>query len=149
MSAVRGISQYQQAMFTGFGGTTAASGGASSRADSSVQAKVVTKTIGFQLGKFGISYASEELEVDSGSLPKAVAALSGSSLSSDAFASELDVASVRDSLSLAQSQDYASAVSSDVAGPTALTRRLGTRAYAQADSFTSQTSAPSMFRAAV
>ncbi len=155
MSAVRGISQYQQAGFAGFetlGGDASRSGSSfqNSQSNQGITAKVVTKTVGFQLGKFGVSYVSEEIQADSGSLPKAAAALTGASLSSNSFAAELDVAAVRDSLAMAQTLEYATAVSSGAAQPTALSRRLGARAYAQSQTaLTSRTGSPGMFRAAV
>jgi len=169
MSAVRGISQYQQAGFTGFansakstgyasasGGDFARSSASSSGSSGDMTATVVTKTVGFRLGKFGISYASEELQVDSGSLEKAAPALTGSSLSDDGFSAEMDVAAVRDSLALAQSLDYSASAyggaSSDsiATEPTALTRRLGASAYARTQSaMRGRVDAPVMFQASV
>ncbi len=122
MSAVRGISQYQQAVSF----ETSRKEAFSDR----VQAKKVTRTVGFRLGKFGVSYAAEDLEVDAGGLFKQSPA-QDSSLSGTSFAAELDVASMRRSLVDLPRIEAAPLVERSA---TPLTRRLGTEAYAQAAS---------------
>ncbi len=140
MSAVRGISQYQQAVSF----ETSRKEAVSSR----VQAKTVTKTVGFRLGKFGVSYAAEDLEVDVSGLSNQSSA-QDSALSGRSFAAELDIASVRRSMVDLPRIEAAPLVERS---PSSLTRRLGTEAYAQAASAASaggQSAAPRMLRVSV
>lgn len=140
MSAVRGISQYQQAGIVSAGETQR-----QTVASESVQAKMVTKTVGFRLGKFGVSYASEDLEVDAGSLSSSSAV----GLSGKSFAAELDVATLRSSLTGLSSYESSSSSPLDRT-PTALTRRLGSQAYSQAVAAgRSRVDVPSVFQVAV
>jgi len=119
MSSVRGISQYQQAVSF----ETSRKEAFSER----VQAKMVTRTVGFRLGKFGVSYASQDLEVDAGGLFKQPLE-QGAGLSGKSFSAELDVAAVRRSL-VDLPRIEASPLVERAASP--LTRRIGTEAYAQ------------------
>lgn len=139
MNAVRGISQYQQAVSF----ETSRKEAFSDR----VQAKMVTRTVGFRLGKFGVSYAAEDLEVDVGGLSRQSLA-QDSGLSGKSFAAELDVAAVRRSLVDLPRIEAAPLVARS---PSPLTRRLGTEAYAQAASASvgGQSGASRMLRVSV